>query len=288
MARPVTPADFEAEEEVDLARYGSAIAARWWLAVLGLLAGALIGYVLALGGSDVYRANALVDLGSPQGPTGGTVQNPGSMVTQGREVARSEAVVRRAASEVGMRPARLRSGLSVQPVSQAGRAAATTLLGITVQGESPRQVQRAANAIAEGVVAEVSPYVEDKIRLLEAQIAAIERDLEAAQRNVDAAVGASSADDASAIERLIASNQAVAFEQRRATLQDTLFRRQADLSLAQNVEQPRLVDRATAVRTTARSPRNSAVVGAVLGLLAGLAAALAWQPVSAAAARRRV
>ncbi len=287
MARPVTRVEFEPEEEVDLSRYASALAARWWLPVLGLVAGAVVGYVLALGGADVYRANALVDLGSPQGPSGGTVVNPGSLVTRGREVARSEGVVRGVAREVGMRPARLRSGLSVQPVSQAGRTAATTLLGITVQGESPRQVQRAANGIANAVVERASPYVEAKIEGLRAQIAAVERDLESAQRNVDAAVTASSARGASAIEQLIASNQAVVFEQRRATLQETLFRRRAELALAEFVERPRLVDRATPVKTTARSTRNSAVVGAVIGLLLGIVAALAWAPVAAAAARRR-
>ena len=51
------------EQEIDVRRYWSAIAARWWLPVLGLIAGAAIAYAVSLGGADVWRGNALVYLG---------------------------------------------------------------------------------------------------------------------------------------------------------------------------------------------------------------------------------
>ncbi|MBD0328666.1 MAG: hypothetical protein ICV64_00970 [Thermoleophilia bacterium] len=287
MARPVTRVEFEPEEEVDLSRYASALAARWWLALLGLVAGALVGYALALGGSDVYRAQALVDLGSPQAPgASGTVQSPGSLVTRSREIARSERVVRQVAGEVGIAPGRLRSGLSVQPVTQTGRAAATSLLGITVTGGSPRRVSRAANVLATAVVERASPYVEDKIRLMREQIAAEREQLELAERQIRAALAVADDPGSSPSERLLAVSQAGIYEQRRAAARDNIFRRRTELALAEHVEQPRLVDRATAVKTTARSPRNSAVVGAVIGLLLGIVAALAWDPVAGAVRRR--
>ena len=46
-------ADLDAEQEVDLGRYWSAIVARWWLPVLGFVAGAFIGYLTSLGNKDV-------------------------------------------------------------------------------------------------------------------------------------------------------------------------------------------------------------------------------------------
>jgi hypothetical protein len=92
---------------------------------------------------------------------------------------------------------------------------------------------------------------------------------------------------ASSTERLIAATTAGTSETRRATVGENLFRHQQELALAENIERPRIVDRATGVRTTARSRRNSAVVGATIGLLLGLIAALAWEPVAAAVARRR-
>jgi uncharacterized protein involved in exopolysaccharide biosynthesis len=47
---------------------------------------------------------------------------------------------------------------------------------------------------------------------------------------------------------------------------------------AQEIERPRVLTRAAAVKTTARSKRNSVVVAAFLGLVIGLIAALLWEP----------
>jgi uncharacterized protein involved in exopolysaccharide biosynthesis len=57
-------ADHDAEQEVDLGRYWNAIVARWWLPVLGLLVGAVIGYLVSLGGGQVWRADSTVYLGA--------------------------------------------------------------------------------------------------------------------------------------------------------------------------------------------------------------------------------
>jgi uncharacterized protein involved in exopolysaccharide biosynthesis len=50
---------------------------------------------------------------------------------------------------------------------------------------------------------------------------------------------------------------------------------------AQQIERPQILTRAVAVKTTARSRRNSVLVGAFLGLLIGLAAALVWERATA-------
>ncbi len=49
---------------------------------------------------------------------------------------------------------------------------------------------------------------------------------------------------------------------------------------AQEVERPQVLTRAAAVKTTARSRRNSVVVAAFLGLILGLIAALVWEPLA--------
>ena len=63
-ARPAEPT-FDAEQEVDLRRYWSTVTARWWLPLVGLIAGAVIGYLLSLGGANVFRAETIVYLGQP-------------------------------------------------------------------------------------------------------------------------------------------------------------------------------------------------------------------------------
>ena len=42
--------DLDAEREVDLRSYWDRIAAHWWLLLVGLAAGLVIGYLISLGG----------------------------------------------------------------------------------------------------------------------------------------------------------------------------------------------------------------------------------------------
>src|SRR2546427_8583626 len=57
--------DREAEQEVDFGRYVRLLGTRWWLLAAGLVAGAVIGYLVSLGGSQVYSATATLYLGQP-------------------------------------------------------------------------------------------------------------------------------------------------------------------------------------------------------------------------------
>ena len=77
--RATPPPDVDAEEEVDLGRYWSTIVARWWLPLLGLIGGAAVGYLLALGGGGVYVAKVTAYLGQPFSPTASqAIQSPNS------------------------------------------------------------------------------------------------------------------------------------------------------------------------------------------------------------------
>ena len=117
--RPSPPPDLdlEAEQEVDLRRYWNAVLARWWLPALGLLAGILGGYALALGGGDVYRAEATLYLGQPFTPNGGAsvpglATNPSTV----NEIVHSEAALQRASDVSGMRLGRLRANVTSRQV----------------------------------------------------------------------------------------------------------------------------------------------------------------------------
>jgi uncharacterized protein involved in exopolysaccharide biosynthesis len=44
--------DLDAEADVDLGRYGRALCERWWLLLAGLVAGAGVGYLTTLGGTQ--------------------------------------------------------------------------------------------------------------------------------------------------------------------------------------------------------------------------------------------
>ena len=284
---PALP-DPDAEAEVDLARYAARVAARWWLPLLGLLLGALAGYALSLGGEQVFRAQALVYLGQPFAP-GGTlrVDTLATSPSAVREIVTSEAAVRRAARESGIRPARLREGISVAGMTGPARSAQAALVTIGVRGDGPRRVADAANVLAEEVVRDVSPYVQAKIEALERQVETADREIASLTERIDAMLAVANDEGADGTRRLIAVTNAGVLETRRATVQQSRHDRAQLLSLAQTVEQPRILQPAVAREVTARSRRNSVVVAAALGFLLGLAAALAWEPVAARAARSR-
>jgi uncharacterized protein involved in exopolysaccharide biosynthesis len=74
-------------------------------------------------------------------------------------------------------------------------------------------------------------------------------------------------------------------EQRRGTLEEDRLQARQLLALAEQVELPRVIDRGVATKTTARSARNSVVVGGLIGLILGLFAALLWEPIAARTGR---
>jgi uncharacterized protein involved in exopolysaccharide biosynthesis len=265
--RPLEP-NLDAEQEVDLGRYGRAVAARWWLPLLGLIAGAVAGYLLSLGGSAVYVGQAVVYLGQPLGILGGNqVQAPNTNPSTARTIVRSESVLRRVANDVGLSVSTLREGVNATPVQgNVPRLGQTPLVQVTVRGPRPARVAAAANELADTVVDRLSTYSAAKIETLEDQLAADE----AAIEELEAGLARS---DASTTDRLLFQLQLTQYQQDRTQTVQLL-------SLARNVESPRVLTRASPVKTTARSRRNSIAVGGLIGLILGTAAALLWEPVT--------
>lgn len=258
------------EQEIDVRRYWSAIAARWWLPVLGLLAGAAIAYAVSLGGADVWRGNALVYLGQPVTSSGAQVQSLSTNPATAAEIAGSTAAQRRVEREVGLRRGELNGRVSVAAVKgNVSRLGQNPIVRLRVEGDT-RKVAPAATALAREVVKRVSGYADAKIVVLEE---AIERgDAELAR--LDGQLDRAPTDAAAGFLVL-----------RRGELFDQLVTHKVNLALAQEVERARIVEEAVARKVTAQSRRNQVVVGAFLGLLLGLAAALLWE--SALALRRR-
>jgi hypothetical protein len=267
-------ADLHAEQEVDLGGYWHAIVARWWVPLLGLVAGALVGYLISLGGGQVWKASATVYLGASYSAAGGVfLQGPQANPAAVGTIARSEASIERAAAKAGLRAGDLRGKVSTQAVSTGAgtttlRTTGNPLVRITVQASTRRRAQLAANALAAIVVGRLSPYADRKIAGLKERIAADGEEIGAIRRGLGAAEPVA---------------RALLGVQLGQVLDDQLQAKQL-LIQVQEVERPQILTRAVAVKSTARSRRNSVVVAAFLGFLLGLAAALVWE--RAAAPRR--
>jgi uncharacterized protein involved in exopolysaccharide biosynthesis len=273
--------DFEAEQEVDFGRYWSAIVARWWLPLAGLIVGAVLGYLVSLGGSDVYQAKATIYLGQPLGPGGSTaVQSLATNPTTVKQIVTARSTINNVAAAAGMRSRELRGHVSTQTVSGAvARLGQNPLVTVTVTGHAPRKVAFAANELAVVVVDEVSTYVRAKVRYLQRQLQAETRELDSIDGRIRALqIAVRPGSSLSTAERLILVNVLGSAEQERRQVVDDQTTTQQQLTFAKNVESAQVVTHAVATKATARSHRNSLLVGAVIGLLLGALAAFVWEP----------
>jgi capsular polysaccharide biosynthesis protein len=282
--RPLT--DLEAEREVSLAGVGQTILRRWWLVAAAVVMGAVIGYLLSLGGGNVFQARATVYPGNQLSPSGNqAIQSPATNPATVGQVARSDEVVQDVARRVGVDPARLRRGISTKQVGGTQTRTTTTtvqLVEIGVRGPWRAESAEAANLIATIVVDKTSGYVDVKIKAQEELLAGQTRELaEIESRINDFNAAVSSAQGLSQVERLIVSTQLSLFEQQRGQLLEQQAETRQLLELARQVERGRVLTKAVATKVPARSPKSSIVAGGVIGLLIGIALALLWTPLVA-------
>jgi capsular polysaccharide biosynthesis protein len=277
--------ELEGEGEIDFGRIGRTLARRWWLVAAALALGGIIGYLASLGGGDVYVARTTIYLGNPLSPNGNAqIQSLATNPATVTEIVRSDAVVQRVADEVGVRPDRLRQGISTRSlvVASATTQRATNqnpLVQVSVRGPwGGDTTATAANLLADAVITEVSGYVDAKIGALEERLAAQNRELGTIDAQVAELARAAENAGLSPTERLNVLVLANLAEQRRGLLLDRRTETEQQLTLAETVERGKQVTEPRASRVPAQSPRSSIIVGALIGLLAGAALALLWEP----------
>ena len=290
MNRPEPVPDPDAEREVDLRSVWERIAARWWLPVLGLVLGAVVGFGLALGGGKVYEAETLVAMGQPFSPNGGAPVQ--SFLTNARavsEIVRSEAALEQAARASGLRVRALRGNVSSAIVGASGPGARPTgapLVTIKVVAAQPLKAEKAADALAKEVITRTSAkYVDTKIDAFNQQLDSIQEQLNTLVPRIAQLEQAVNEQGLSSLDKLVLVSSLDNAQARRGQLLDLQSDVQQQLALAENVEKAQVVEAAAATKTTARSGRNGALVGALLGLLLGCVAALLADPFLARRAR---
>jgi uncharacterized membrane-anchored protein YhcB (DUF1043 family) len=274
--------DLDAEESVDLRRHWVAITTHWWLPVVGLVAGVIVGYLISLGGAQVFKAKATVYLGQPLSQGGVQVQSQATNPSTVRQIVTSESTIERVARDSGMRANQLRGHVSTQAVTgNISRLGQNPLVAIAVTGHARRPVARAANDLARAVVFSdaLAGYSKTKIDNLQQQVnqekaalASLSKNLAAQQRALSNGSGLSTA------EQLIALGQLNGLLQQQSTITGLLTTNQQQLALAKDVEAPQITTLAAATKTTARSRRNTVMVAGLIGLLLGIVAAVLYEP----------
>ena len=289
MARLKELPELDAERDVDLRRHWQTVSTNWWLPLAGLAAGLVIGYLISLGGSQVYKAKATVYLGQPLSQGGVQVQSQNTNPSTVRQIVTAELTIRQVARKVGLRPGQLRGHVSTQAVTgNISRLGQNPLIAITVTGHLRGKVAAAANELADRVVTSdaLAGYTNEKIKNLQLEVDTEKSALAALDRNIKAQQDAlKNASGLSVTDRLILASQLNGFVQQRLTTVDQLTTNQQQLALAQKVEAPQITTGAVATKTTARSRRNTVLVAALIGLLLGVVAALVYEPVRRAVRR---
>ena len=266
--------DPEAEQEVDFARYGRMLARRWWLVAAGVVAGAVIGFLVSLGGTKVYSATATIYLGQPYNGTTPIINlqaNPNSV----SQIATAQSVDDKVAKECSTKKTKVttksfRKGISVQKIASASSSSSTKgpitqvnpLVTVTVQTAKGKVAACAANALAREAVAGIAKYPQAQIAFYNKHVAA---DIAA----INAINSATASPSIAGTDKLI--------------LQQSLRSDQADLTtysqlllLAQQVEMPQVTIRAHAQQVTAQTSHNTVLIAALIGLILGILGALLW------------
>ena len=199
----------------------------------------------------------------------------------------------RAEQRAGLRPGALAGHVSTLAIAGTaaalGRVGQTPLVSIVVTGSRPAKIAKAANALANIAVQSVSGgYVATKIKGLKRQVTVNTDSLKNIDRQIALLTAAARDKSLSATDRLILASELNGQTLQRSQVAGQLANYQQLLTLAQNVEQSKLFSPARATKTTARSRRNSILVGALIGLVLGILAALLWEPAVRVARRTSV
>ncbi len=279
--------DLEAEQEIDLGRLWRATIARWWLLLVGLVVGAIIGLLVSLGGGKQWKATTEVYLGNPLSPGGaGQITSPPTSLALATTYANSEDVLRYAAARSGIPTAQLRGKITVKPIlgltgTKVGQPAPLMLLSVT--GSKAHRIEHATDLIAQRIVTQFLPYAQQKITVLNANVARDKTQLtevNARLKQFEDAQAKAAASGANAQQvanyNFIISSAA----DQRSALQNDLSTSLQAIAAAKNIEMARQVSKALAVNQGGPSRRSGVVIGAIIGLVLGLLAAIFWEPVA--------
>ena len=274
--------DLEAEREIDLRRWVDALVSRWWIAVAGLIIGAIVGAVLSLSGGSSYVASATIARGQVFNPAGTTqVQAYITSPAQIENLVTAPANVDAVAAKIGLPRSALRGHVTASTITNAGTASPTNtgsiIVLITVTLNKPRKAEEAANALAQLIKGQTTtPYVQQSIKAYETKITNYAARIVALRRQIDSLNKVlSKPSGLSPLDQLVVSTQLQGAQAALGQTLDSQTTAQQQLILQRDVSTTQIIPPpAHAVKTVARSRRNSVVFGALIGLIVGLIVAL--------------
>jgi capsular polysaccharide biosynthesis protein len=281
----------------DVGSWMTILARNWWVVVGFIVLGAIAGALLTLASPKEYTATSSVYIGQTTDANGNPMAGLNSNVKASTQLISSQAVLGEAAKRAGMgvTAGLLRREVTVETPSQTIKTttSAVNIVVINVTDTKKVRATAAANALAQVLLERIGGGVDQKITLLEAQLAQGKTALassvarsNAAQRGLVAIAhgGGTAGEKAAAAAPYVAIVQAAATEQE--AIQSSFQKNELVLLTAKQVEQPRILHEA-AVPDSPSGPdaKLNVAAGALAGLVIGFFVAFARQRLAGRGAR---
>jgi len=273
----------------DVGFWMTVLARNWWVIAGFVLLGVVAGALLTLATPKEYTATSSVYIGQTTDANGNPMAGLNSNVKASTQLVSSQVVLAEAARRAGMgiTAGRLRREVTVETPSQTIKTttSAVNIVVISVTDTKKVRATAAANALAEVLLERIGGGVDEKITLLEAQLAqnrkalasSVARSL-AAQRGLAAIAngGGSAGEKAAASAPYVAIAQAAATQQE--AIESSIQKTELILLTAKQVEQPRILHEA-AIPDSPSGPdmKLNVAAGALAGLVIGFFVAFGRQ-----------
>ena len=267
---------------IDVGSWFTTLLRNWWVILALVVLGAVVGGVVTMLTPKQYSATSSVYIGQTTDALGQAMAGLNSNPKAATQLLASQALLNEAAKAtgMGMTSGKLRREITVETPSQTIKTtvSAVNIVVITVTDTKKVRAAAAANALANALVAKLSPSVEAKVTLLE-QLLAEGTKAEAAataRSNVSQAAitaiakgGGTAAEKAAAAAPYVAVSQAAASEL--ATLQVADQATALRLEVAKTVEMPQLLHEAKVPDSPSGPSRTlNVAAGALAGLVVGV------------------
>ena len=279
---------------IDVGSWFGTLARNWWVIVGLVVLGIVVGAVVTQAQPKEYTATASVYIGQTTDANGNPMAGLNSNAKAAVQLLASQVVLKEAADRTGMdmSASRLRKQTSVETPSSTVKTTTSVvnIIVISVTDTDAERAAAAANALSEVLLERIAGGVDEKIALLETQLAQNQKEYAAAtarsaaaQKSLAtiAAGGGSPAEKATAAAPYLAVVQGAATEQE--ALASSIQRTQLQLITAKQVEQPRVLHEA-AVPDSPSGPAMAinvavgALAGLVIGIIVGVRAPRARRP----------
>ena len=272
---------------IDVGSWFGTLARNWWVIVGLVVLGIVVGAVVTKAQPKEYTATASVYIGQTTDANGNPMAGLNSNAKAAVQLLASQVVLKEAADRAGMdiSASLLRKETTVETPSSTVKTS-TSVVNIVVISVTDTDAERAAaaaNALSEVLLERLESGVDEKITLLEDQLAQNQKEYAAATARsaaaqkalaVIAAGGGSASEKAAAIAPYLAVVQGASTELE--ALASSIQKTQLQLLTAKQVEQPRILHEA-AVPDSPSGPAMTVnvAIGALAGLVIGIIVAFA-------------